>query len=334
MGRKTTSKGVPDRMLVVEWRVRSGVAKAYYYNNQSGALPDKPKRKLLLSRDRTEAMRLYAQLEGQDNPPSLQTPSTAWEVFTTHARGLETRAKRTQSDYRQAWSKLAPVFGTASWDAIDRVHMIQYLDRRSSKNQGNKEIKLLGMLWNFALNRGLTRVPNQAIRLEYNRTPPRRRYVTDQEYQAILAQAEQPLADAMRLAYLTGQRPSDVLRMTWADVSADQSITVEQSKTGARVEIEALPELSRLLIELRNRPLSGIRLVVNAKGQPLSLRRIEVLWREACAKARVKGAHFADLRAKSASDEQHEATKRLGHQDGRITKRVYQRTATKAKSTA
>ena len=328
--------GLPDRMIAVRWKNRDGAQKAYYYNNQSGRLPDMPRSKILLSADRAEAMRRYADLEGKKLPDELRTVAATWEAFKTHPRGLTTRAPRTQKDYGHNWTQLAPVFGGQAWEDVDRVEAIQYLDRRSSRHGANKEIKLLSLLWQFALNRGLTRAPNALARMEYHRLEPRDRYLSDGEYKAVMMAGDQVLRDAMRLAYLTGQRPSDTLRLTWRDVTERDGRTFvlcSQSKTRKQVDVEAGPELVALLSELRERPMAAIRLVILPSGKPASLRMVQDRWKAAAAVAGITDANFADLRAKSASDEQIGATERLGHQDERITKRIYRRTAGKARST-
>lgn len=45
------------------------------------------------------------------------------------------------------------------------------------------------------------------------------------------------IQDAIDLAYLTGQRPADVLKMRWDQVK-DGSLWVEQGKTKARLQID------------------------------------------------------------------------------------------------
>jgi integrase len=328
--------GLPDRMIVVRWKVRDGFRKFYAYNNQSGRAKDAPRSKIKLSENRAEAMRMYAEIEGKELPEEMQTVSAAWEFFETHPRGLEyLREPRTQKDYRMSWKLLAPVFGACMWQEISRVDAVKYLDNRKSKGQGNKEIKLLSLLWDFALNRGLTRTANPLLRMEYNRLKPRDRYITDGEYKAIMLAGDVVLRDAMQLAYLTGQRPSDVLRLTWRDVTErDGKIFVlcEQAKTKKSVEVEAKADLVAFLDVLCNRPVAAIKLIITPTGRPVSLGMIQDRFKPAAKAAGVKDAHFADLRAKSASDEQGGATERLGHATEAITKRIYRRFPGSAKS--
>lgn len=58
-------------------------------------------------------------------------------------------------------------------------------------------------------------------------------YMTDAVYTAVNAHANPPLRDAMALAYLTGQRPANTLRMTQHDI-VDGHLLVTLSKAGGK----------------------------------------------------------------------------------------------------
>ena len=71
-------------------------------------------------------------------------------------------------------------------------------------------------------------------------------YVEDNIYDAIYQVASQPLKDALDLAYLTGQRPADVIAMSEADIQ-DKILLVQQGKTNAKLRISVTGELKSLL---------------------------------------------------------------------------------------
>lgn len=77
-------------------------------------------------------------------------------------------------------------------------------------------------------------------------------------------------ANAMRLALAlllyTGQRPGDVLKMTWAHYDG-QTIRVVQQKTGARVEVACHRDLKALLDEAK-KAARGINIVSMPDGRP------------------------------------------------------------------
>lgn len=71
-------------------------------------------------------------------------------------------------------------------------------------------------------------------------------YITDEVYNAVRNVATEELRNAMDLAYLTGQRPSDALRMTEDDIVQGHLI-VDQGKTQKKLRIVVTGELAALL---------------------------------------------------------------------------------------
>lgn len=61
---------------------------------------------------------------------------------------------------------------------------------------------------------------------------PRDFYADAAVWNAVYAKACEELKDAMDLAYLTGQRPADVLKMRFTDIR-DGSLEVQQNKKEA-----------------------------------------------------------------------------------------------------
>ncbi len=73
-------------------------------------------------------------------------------------------------------------------------------------------------------------------RLTQNKETARRYYADNEVWDLVLEHAAQELKDAMRLSYLTGQRPADVCKMRFSDIR-DGYLEVEQNKTEARLRI-------------------------------------------------------------------------------------------------
>jgi integrase len=153
---------------------------------------------------------------------------------------LHKLAFRTQKSYAEHLVNLQEAFKDFTLDDIRAVDVRQYLDRRSKKVAGNREVSLLSVIFNWARERGLTNGANPCLGVKRNKESPRGRYVTDEEYDAALAKAPSFLQDTMDLALLTGQRVSDVLKMTRQDMR-DGVLSVVQDKTGAKVGIRACP---------------------------------------------------------------------------------------------
>lgn len=71
-------------------------------------------------------------------------------------------------------------------------------------------------------------------------------YVTDAMYNAVYEQGSAPLRDAMDLAYMTGQRPADALRISEHDV-IDSDLIVTQAKTMQPLRINIAGKLANLM---------------------------------------------------------------------------------------
>ncbi len=90
-----------------------------------------------------------------------------------------------------------------------------------------------------------------------------------------------PIGSKQRLAFslmlYTGQRRSDVHRMTWADVAGEQ-ITVTQLKTGVRLVIPLHFKLREVLAQA---PRSQMVIVATAYGRPFSVNGFSQFLRDA-----------------------------------------------------
>jgi integrase len=130
--------------------------------------------------------------------------------------------------------------------------------------------------------------------------------------------------DAMDLAYLTGQRPSDVLKMTEHDIH-DGSITVTQNKTGARLRISVQGELEELIKRIFARKsghkIRSFNMIVGNNGQRLTSDALRGHFDRAREAAGISKElfQFRDLRAKAGTDKAEssgdirQAQRQLGH---------------------
>jgi integrase len=77
-------------------------------------------------------------------------------------------------------------------------------------------------------------------------------YITDEIFKVIRDHASVAVRDAMDLAYLTGQRPSDALRMTEEDI-IDGHLVVVQGKTHKKRRIHLSGHLAALIDRIIDR---------------------------------------------------------------------------------
>src|SRR5690606_9606621 len=136
--------------------------------------------------------------------------------------------------------------------------------------------------------------------------PGRDVYMEDVEYRRVWEAADVCLRDAMDLAYLTGQRPSDTLRMSEMDLR-DGFLHVTQGKTRAKLRIEVAGELAAVIARIRARKrgyrVHNTRLVVNEHGRPIGTNAMSRRWAKTCEAAGIEGIQFRDLRAKAGTDQ-------------------------------
>jgi integrase len=308
VGRKRTKNlHLPPRM-----RIRKG---RYFYDTQQ-----KPRREIPLGADYAAALVKWAELEGK----GLQSASTqptfgmAWKRYEKDI--LPTKAPRTQADNEREIEQLLKVFKDAPLAHIKPTHIRGYLDTRGrkAKTRANREKALFSHIFNKAREWGYTDAPNPCAGVKGFREDGRDKYVEDAEFRAVYAQACVPLRNAMDLAYLTGQRPADVLKTTDRHVQ-DGLLRVRQNKTGAKLRIELTGLLGALVASLQHRQPGKVAspyLIRNEDEQPLTYsamtqrfekaRRLAIeaaLANEETALAdSLRSFQFRDLRAKAASD--------------------------------
>ncbi len=298
----------------------SGVT--HYYYDHGG----RPRRETPLGSDYGLAVIKWAELEraGTEKPREVITFRYVADQY--RARVIPTKAPKTRSGNLAELAKLIKFFDTppgCPLNDIEPQHVRQYMRwREPRKVRATREKALLSHLWNWARETGYTALANPCAGIKGTKAG-RDVYVEDDTFAAVYAKAAQPLRDAMDLAYLTGQRPSDVLRMDETDIR-DGVLNVRQAKTNAKVRLELSAELLAVVERIRARKRAckvyATRLVVDAIGRPMTLGRIQDAFVLAREDAGVDPAafQFRDLRAKAASDKTEsgdirQAQKQLGH---------------------
>ena len=353
MGRKPSRwKNLPPRM-----RARERPYGIYYYYDAGG----KPRKEIPLGTDYIEAVRQWAQLEKQNIPAfGLATFIDAADRYITAV--LTTKAKRTQEDNLKELAYLREFFGNppAPLDQIQPIHVRQYMtwrvakshamavdknQNRIAKNQpplpipenhgqvrANRDKSLLSHIFNHARECGLTAAPNPCNGIKGYKETGRDTYVEDDMYGRVYQSACEPLKESMDLAYLTGQRPADVLGYSLADIK-DNALIVQQGKTGRKVRIEMVGKLAELIERIKarrstidKRKVVSLALIVNESGQALSACALRSRFDKARKSAGVpkNEFQFRDLRAKAGTDKAESedisaARKQLGHVSVKMT---------------
>lgn len=337
MGRKPTKHlNLPPR---VRARKKAGGVLWYYYETGEN------RREIALGNDYVLAVQKWAELEQTKSamPARVTTFPALWDKY--HRQELPKLAKATQSTHLSDIKHLLKFFGEppAPLEQIRPLHIRQFLDWLKDKPAtANRCKRLFSNLWNHARGWGWTDLENPCLGIRGHATGKREVYISDDIYRVVWEHAKQPIRDAMDLAYLTGQRPADLLTLSERDIQ-DGSLPIRQAKTGARVRINVTGELAELIQRIQKRK-KGYKiwvtaLLVQMNGKPLTrmtLRNGFTLAREAATQANpdkadeIRAFWFYDLRAKAADDKaetagESEAQKLLGHTDGRTTAKHYLR---------
>jgi integrase len=164
-------------------------------------------------------------------------------------------------------------------------------------------------------------------------TPARDRYPTDSELRRIKVAAHYgkdgkrtrmgpTIALLIDLAYLTGQRVSDLLDLRWSRKAAldaqglveapyvdDDGIYFKPSKTagstGAKVLIQWTPRLEEAIERAGKLGRRNLRWVITSQeAQRYDYEAFKSAWSRAIERSSVKGLHFNDLRAKALTDKE------------------------------
>ncbi|WP_246182341.1 tyrosine-type recombinase/integrase [Pandoraea capi] len=334
-------KGMRARMQ------RSG--RVFYYYDAGG----KPRREIPLGSDFVQAVRKWTEFEADAKPLHRKLITFRYVAERYVKEVLPTKAHKTREGDRAMLAKLYAFFDDppAPLDEIKPINVRQYLDwrvrstvealRANGKDakgtegqvRANREKALLSHIWNKAREWGYTDQPNPCAGIKGYKERPRDVYIEDDEYRLIHTHARQPLRDAMDLAYLTGQRPSDVLKMSERDIS-DGHLFVEQAKTRAKLRIRVTGRLEAILERIRRQKIGqsprSIFLVVNERGRRIGLKSIQAMFveaRSAAGLSRGKDYQFRDLRAKAGTDKAEDAKDiraaqlQLGHTSVTTTER-------------
>lgn len=352
MGRRPTKNlNLPSGL-----RARHRPAGTYYYVE---VIEDGKRREKPVGQDYTEAVRKWAELNKMPAPSKAITFRHAAERYIRDK--LPGKAPRTQEDNLDELGILYRFFDDppVALEEIEPVHIRQYLDwrvqwtveKKTTENtkrmevgkkplpvpanaghvRANREKALFSHIWNYAREKGLTKLANPCAGVKGHKETGRDVYVEDEVYQAVHIAAEDWLQDLMDLAYLVGQRPADSLKIGRADVKGG-AVWVEQNKTGTklRVAIKGLLEvvINRILTRNAVEKVTSLRLIPKSYSQ----------FRNAFDRARKKAGEqhpelaaeiqefqFRDLRAKAGTDkeEQHgmeAAQSQLGHASASMTR--------------
>jgi len=178
-------------------------------------------------------------------------------------------APRTQRAYRLVIERLLrdEKIGHRLVSQMTRQHVQHIIGKRAaSPGAANDLLKKIKILVHFAIDNGW-RSDDPTIRVKGF---PEGEFHTWTDDEIAAYEKHWPVGTrertAFALLFYTGQRASDVGRMSWRDVE-DSSIRVIQGKTGAKLRIPLHPELARILDQW---PKTDVVILTTAFGKPFT----------------------------------------------------------------
>lgn len=353
MGRRPTK----NLNLPAGLRARHRPSGTYYYLDTG----EKPRREIPLGPDYVIAVQEWAKRTSSPRAPGEAL--TFRQVAEDYQRDvLPSKAPATQELNLREIANLYRFFDVppVEFESIQPVHVRQYMDWRHKSTlqakreanaerakegkseqaitgkegqvPANREKALLSHIWNYARERGLTSKENPCAGIKGFREDGRDVYIDDALYALVYRLAEQPLRDALELAYLTGQRPADVLKFSRADIK-EGALLVTQGKTGKKVRVSIEGQLASLIERINGRKVMSLKLISAAGGTPMTkweLRgafdraRDRAVIERPDLEAEIRNYQFRDLRAKAATDTDEgsgiaAAQDQLGHSTAAMT---------------
>ncbi|MBX3629348.1 MAG: tyrosine-type recombinase/integrase [Nitrosomonas sp.] len=324
IARRKTNLHLPPRMYLYEGKRR----KTYYTITAANE-------RINLGHDLAAAKRKLLEIE-EGRPVA----GTINELIDRYIKEVSPKkAARTHKDEISSARLLNNVFGKMKPADLRPMHVAKYLDMRgkTAPVRANREKALLSHMFSMAMRWGIVD-SNPCRGVARNTETPRDRFVTDAElknfidYAESLGETGQLMARTAWLAYLTGQRRGDLLKLR-LDMLTDEGILIRQSKNGARVIIEWTSALHDCVSSLRAlpRPVSGMFLICNRSGQTYTDSGFKAMWGRIMTAWSGLGNerfHFHDLRAKAITkmvDDGRQARDLSGHQTDAMVDKVYDR---------
>lgn len=276
--RRTTDFDLPPRML------RRG--DVYYYKS--------PTIRKRLSEDWNEAYRLYQELEG----PIDAARTVGQAIIHYEMAVLPGKAPATQREYGRYAMRLRKVFADERLENVTAGHVAQYLRKRSASVEGNREISMLSSVYQEAMAQGWCDA-NPCRGARRNPEKPATVVPTATEVQRLLLAADAQWQCMLKMELATAARKEDLLAIRLSDWS-EAGLSMEQSKTGARILYERTPELEELWARCRKlrRRIGSLYLFAGRKGQRYTTSGFDSIWQRLRKRAKIRqDVTFHSLRA-------------------------------------
>lgn len=250
----------------------------------------------------------------------------------------------TRRSYEKQVKKIESVFGKATWNEINLPALRRYLDKRSAKIQGNRELAVFSIVWGKARLWGMTDLPWPAAGVKgwKNAEQARQLEVTDELFAAVYLHADRVLRDSMDIASSTGMRVTDV-RTIRLPINGVLRFKASKTAKWAEFQVSQSPVLSALVSRRLSLNAQSVMLLTSDTGRQVSERMLSDRWdnaRTAAAKANpliateILAMYNRDLRKRAAdlAGDLEAASKLLQHSSLKLTETHYRTKPQKLKA--
>lgn len=250
--------------------------------------------------------------------------------------------RETRKSYGKQLANIEAWCGAMAWHEVTLPMMRQYLDKRSAKTQGNRELSVLSIVWGKARIWGMTELlwPASGVKDWKNPENEREFEVTDDIFAAVYEHADQVLRDCMDIATTTGMRLTDARTVR---MPVDGKLRFKSSKRGkyAYFEVSESPVLMALLERRGN--ADSVMLLTTQTGREVSQGMLRSRYdkaRKDAAEAypeladQIKSMFLRDTRKRAAdlAEDMDAASALLQHSSKALTAKHYRTKATKLKA--
>lgn len=253
-----------------------------------------------LGREFPAAIEMYGKLEAKRAEPE-KTLEALIKKFLADKR--QPRAAATQKSYTIWGAQLIKIFPGFKPHQIQGHHAARILDEHPKRVTGQRLVGLLSNVLGYAVRIGWIPGPNPLYGLDKGPKAKRTRYITDQEWAAILANCKPWLALFLRMLYLTALRKSDLMNMKWSQVKED-GIYLPIQKTKNALIMERSPDMDAILTAIKQQPrrVVGMTVFSTRHGKPYHYTVLMKAYKRAAKAAGVTDVTLHDVRRKRITD--------------------------------
>ncbi len=289
MGRKRQSrKDLPARCYFKH--------KAYYFVDADGKWRH-------IGKTFAEAMQAYVELV--HIPVVLRTMGQLFDRYLADVVSFQ--KKNTAKGGKNAIRLLRPVFSDVEPGIIKPSEVYQYIDLRQKKNgkaAANRDRAVLSDVFDHGIRWGVCE-KNPVKETKRLKLPKRDRYITDAEFNLLYDSASPLIRCVMDLAYITGLRKGDILKIKLGDIQNDE-LTVLTQKTGKKLVFVIDTDLAEVISRAKALPRSILSLFLfsTRTGGSITVGNFDGRWFTLKKKVGLyeSNLHFHDIRAKAATD--------------------------------